>query len=153
MSSARSDSSGERTSLSGLSGLHVVLEKIDPGIKCDLLETKNLQKYIEVTLSAAGIKVLTQDQMLKTPGMPYLYINLTTARNSNACAYHIQVELRQGAVLERDPNVAVTSSTWTSWATGIVGADEVNLIRNYVEDSVSQFIKAYIAANAPVQKR
>jgi len=147
---AHAQNNVEQTSLSGLKGLHLVVEKIDPQLNTPLLETVSVEKDIQATLAAAGIKIIDEDQMLKTPGMPYIYINVNTAKAGLVFAYHVQIEVRQGAYLERDPNIIVTSTTWSGrGVTGMVAISETNTIRTVLDDSVAEFIKAYIAANPP----
>jgi hypothetical protein len=149
--SASADSKFERSSLAGLAGVHVVVEKMSPEIPIESLSKNALQKDIEAMIAAAGIRVLTKDQMLNTPGMPYLYISIGTARSGPVYAYHLQIELRQGAYLERDTKVAVTSATWNcTGMTGMVPETELNIVRTAIDDGINEFIKAYIAANPPV---
>ncbi|OHB54321.1 MAG: hypothetical protein A2Y07_02650 [Planctomycetes bacterium GWF2_50_10] len=149
---AQAQNKAEKTSLSGLKGLHLVVEKIDPQLNTALLESVSVEKDIQATLAAAGIKIVDEDEMLKTAGMPYIYINVGTAKAGLVFAYHVQVEVRQGAYLERDPNIIVTSTTWSGrGVTGMVAISETNTIRTVLDDSVAEFIKAYIAAN-PTEK-
>ena len=151
---AKAGDKAEKSSLTGLKGVHVVLERIDSQLNSAVLETRSVERDVEVTIAAAGIKVLDKDEMLQTPGMPYLYINLNTAKSGMVYAYHIQIELKQGAYLERDPNIFVTSTTWSgNGLTGMVAMSEVDTMRNYLDDSVAEFIRAYLAANPPEAKK
>jgi hypothetical protein len=149
--SASADNKFERSSLAGLAGVHVVIEKMSPELPVESLGKNALQRDIATMIAAAGIHVLTKDQMLNSPGMPYLYVNLSTAQSGPVYAYHLQMELRQGAYLERDTKLAVTSATWNGTGmTGMVAETELNIIRTAVDDGVNEFIKAYIAANPPI---
>jgi hypothetical protein len=154
VSGVKAGDKAQKSSLTGLRGVHVVLERIDPQLNTAILETRSVERDIEVTLAAAGINVLDKDEMLQTPGMPYLYINLNTAKSGIVYAYHIQIELKQGAYLERDPNIFVTATTWSgNGLTGMVAMSEVDTMRNRLDDSVAEFIRAYLSANQPEAKK
>jgi hypothetical protein len=146
--SANADSKYERSSLVGLAGVHVVVERLNPSLEIENLNKTAIKKDIETMITSAGIKSLTEKQMFDTPGMPYLYVNLSTAKRGPAYAYHVHIEVRQGTFLERDMKLAVTSTTWNGTGiTGVVAEDEIAVIRTAVENGVHEFIKAYVEAN------
>jgi hypothetical protein len=144
------NSKTEQASLAELKGVRVVIEAVDPALKIANLATEVLVKDVETKLTAAGIKVLTSDELLKTPGMPYLYINVGTVKSGAVVAYNIQVDLRQGAVLERDPNITTTVTTWTAGTRmGVASFSELNQLRGFADAGVDEFITAFKAANPP----
>jgi hypothetical protein len=144
------NSKTEQASLAGLKGVRVVIEAVDPALKIENLATEVLSKDIQTKLTAAGIKVLTADELLKTPGMPYLYINVGTVKSGAVVAYNVQVDLRQGAVLERDPNITTTVTTWTAATRmGVAPFSELNRLRGFADAGIDEFITAFKAANPP----
>ena len=78
------DTDVTRKTLSGLQGVYVGVEELQPNLMKYSAEQKSipskeaLKRDIEGRLSKAGIRVLTWDQAVKTPGMPFLYVNVNT---------------------------------------------------------------------------
>jgi Putative peptidoglycan binding domain len=99
-------------------------------------------------LRQAGIRILTtKEERFGTPGAPYLYINVNVMLRSEGLAvFNIFVELNQDASLKTDGSLA-TVSTWNVGVTGSVGKQRLSDIRNFVRDSVDNFINAYLSVN------
>lgn len=116
-------------SLRGIKGVHVILEKLNPDIEADGLRNDSIQTDVELKLRLAGIKVFTQEESLKEPGMPYLYISVNSMKHNlmPVYAYNIVVELKQSVCLSRDLKIIVQgATTWkTADGTGIVGTQKV----------------------------
>ena len=91
----------EAESLRGLSGVNVLVENLSDSAKRAGLEKNSIQTDVELKLRLAGIKVLTDEEWLYAPGDPYLYVNLTVVWAGGICAYGIDVELKQTALLDR----------------------------------------------------
>ena len=64
-----------RSTLRGFSGVHVVVQPVAPQIEKEGLTTDQIQKDTEAKIRAAGMKVLSKAEFLKTPGKPYLDVN------------------------------------------------------------------------------
>jgi hypothetical protein len=100
----------------------------------------------------AGLKVLTREQMLVTPGMPSLEVELGTFKGNQSpiqeiYSYSLNVSLDQIVNLTRDPQVSVDASTWWTAKVGVVGAAKLNELRNAVNDHVDKFINAWLSVN------
>lgn len=61
-------------SLRGLKGVLVLVEALKPEIEADGLRRDSIQTDVELKLRLAGIKVLTEEECLKEPGCPWLYV-------------------------------------------------------------------------------
>ncbi|MBI3330423.1 MAG: hypothetical protein HYZ81_27400 [Nitrospinae bacterium] len=144
------DTNQTRATLRGLTGVHVMVEEISPEIKRAGLTTTQLQTDAELRLRKAGIRVLTQEESLATPGGPYLYIRVTGLKDETVTgrplgyAAFTEVSLHQNVRLARDPAItAVGAQTWNSasriW---LVDSAKVRLIRESVADQVDEFINA-----------
>ena len=98
--------------LRGLKGLRVVVEEIDhpeaPAIEARLLREAERQ------LAEVDIPLLETERWLRTPGSPYLYINITATRlpDHGLRSFCIDLELHQQAYMARDPQVAISTCTW-----------------------------------------
>jgi hypothetical protein len=135
------------SSLAGLNGVGVVIEDIDPAIEREGFTAGQIQKDVEEKLRAAGIKILSEAELTKSPGMPYLYVNIFTFRDEDIYAYHITLELKQMVSLVRKPAVKQSVATWKISGGGTVGALKLATIRTAVGEYINAFIKAYFAAN------
>ncbi len=135
------------SSLAGLSGVGVVIEDIDPAIEREGFTAVQIQKDVEEKLRTAGIKILSEEALTKSPGMPYLYVNIFTFKDEDIYAYHITLELKQMVSLVRKPAVKQSVATWKISGGGTVGAQKLPTIRTTVGEYINAFIKAYFAAN------
>jgi hypothetical protein len=135
------------SSLSGLKGVGLVIEDIDPAIEREGFTALQIQKDMEEKLRAAGIKILSEAELTKSPGMPYLYVNIFTFKDEDIYAYHITLELKQMVSLVRKPSVKQSVATWKISGGGTVGAQKLPTIRTTVGEYINAFIKAYFAAN------
>ena len=135
------------SSLSGLKGVGVVIEDIDPAVEREGFTAAQIQKDVEEKLRTAGIKILSEAELTKSPGMPYLYVNIFTFKDEDIYAYHITLELKQMVSLVRKPAVKQSVATWKISGGGTVGALKLSTIRTTVGEYINAFIKAYFAAN------
>jgi len=142
------DSETARATLRGVEGVQVVIEDLGPEVERAGLTKQQFQTDVELRLRKAGIRVLTKEERLRTPGYPYLYINVNTMLHSDRPAvFSIEVELRQVASLETDSSLA-TVSTWGNGSIGNVGRLQlVDFIRSSVRDRVDDFINAYLSVH------
>ncbi|MFQ5875317.1 MAG: hypothetical protein ACE5JL_16175 [Dehalococcoidia bacterium] len=141
---------GESRTLSGLFGVEVVVENIKPEAERDGLTRAALQTDVELRLRQAGIRVLTKTQGLRTPGRPWLYLNVSTLKRSDGSyAYHASLGLKEYVRLERAPSRVELAETWqTLGIIGTVGIQRLHtVVREAVRDMVDAFINAYLAAN------
>jgi hypothetical protein len=144
---ARDNDRQSRVSLAGIKGVGVVVEDLSQNAEQEGFTTQLVQADVEQKLRAAGIRVLTDDALMKTPGMPYLYVNIFTFRDAELYAYHITLELRQMVSLVRKTGVKQSVGTWKVSCGGTVGAKKLIDLRTFVLDDVSQFISAYKSVN------
>jgi len=147
-----SDSDSSRQTLSGIKGVYVLVEDLQPNIKKSAsrsnFSTEQLQKDVELRLKKAVITVLNRDEWLKTPGQPVLYINVNThEREKYWWAYDIKLELQQIASLEANPKVKALVNTWSVNMTGIVNIGTLNTLTDQVKTLTDIFIKAYRSVN------
>ena len=142
------DTKIDRATLKGLKGVEVVIQDIRSEAQGDGLTKDLLQKDVELRLRKAGIKVLTMAESLKTPGMPYLYVNINTLKEKELYAINISVELKQGVYLDRNPAINIHAETWSAKSVVMVGANQMKThIRESLGNKVDKFINAYFVVN------
>jgi hypothetical protein len=87
------------------------------------------------------------EQTPRTPGKPYLYINVHVMLHSNGLVtYSTHLDLIQEASLATDGSLAFVS-TWSVGAMGSVGSMHLSDIRGDVRDYVDRFINAYLSVH------
>jgi hypothetical protein len=137
-----------RETLRGLTGLTVVIEPMNPSAEQDGLTRNQLQVDIEQRLRAAGIRVLTKEEWQKTPGSPYLYINVAALKKDYGLyAYAIEVCVNQLVTLIRDQNIREFAETWETREVGTVGTERLLTVRDSVAAHVDEFIRDYFSVN------
>lgn len=136
--------------LQGLEGVFVVVENIRPEVEKYGLTRKALQTDTELLLRQYGIKVLTREERLSTPGGPSLYINVDVniREEGPVGAAAITVELFEEVLLLREPKrICYAATTWKRGGAVLVGWHRIKDIRESVKDLVNEFINDYLAAN------
>ncbi len=96
--------SDHQATLIGLRGVQIVVEYPDPDAIREGLTRPTLENDLELRLRQAGIRVLSGNELLLTPGRPYLYLRVTTVVVDNplrGVAYYIELELNQDVILTR----------------------------------------------------
>ena len=144
------DSKSNRATLRGLEGVAVLVEQFSPEVEKEGLVKNRLQTELELKLRMAGIKVLTKEECLKTPGEPYLYVNINVniaKTESDIYPYSIDILLIQKVSLVRDPNQATYAVTWSTGGVGSIGKPILSQLQNSVEEILDVFVKAFLSEN------
>jgi hypothetical protein len=137
-----------KETLRGLPGVAVVIEPLHPTTERDGLTHRQLQTEVERQLRSAGIRVLTQEEWKKTPGAPYLYVNVAALKKKYGLyAYAIEVCLNQLVLLIRDQQTQEFAETWETREVGTVGKERLATVRKSVAAHVAVFIRDYFAVN------
>ena len=139
-----------RATLRGLDGVGVLVEQLAPEVEKEGLIKNQLQIEVELKLKMAGIKVLTKEECLKTPGEPYLYVNVNVniaKTESDIYPYSIDVLLMQKVSLLRDPKQTTYAVTWSTGGVGSIEKSILSQLRTSVEEMVDLFIKTYLSEN------
>jgi hypothetical protein len=136
--------------LRGLKGVGVIIENLPSEVEKAGLLKNQLQVEVEFKLRSAGIKVLTREECAKTPGEPYLYINIninTSKTESNLYPYTVDAMLIQKVMLVRDPDNVSYAVTWSIGGVGSVDKSILSNLRANVEEVVDKFINAFLSEN------
>ena len=137
----------ERETLRGLRGCCVLIESLDKEIVRAGLTRSVLKTDVELRLRKAGITVLTEEQSLRTPGGPYLYVNINAIKieRTDLFVYDAEVEFIQNVILSRNRSIETGATTWDHSFTGIT--PNLRTIRESVRDSIDRFMNDYLAVN------
>ena len=143
-----------KETLYGLTGVDVLVEELSPDIEKDGLKSEQIKTDVELKLRIAGIKVLTSDELLITPGAPWLYIRANSIKIDSAGLYSftVEVSLKQDVYLSKNYDtsgdlVKTTVTTWNDVKIGSIGITKVNQIRDFIKDSVDKFCNDYLTVN------
>lgn len=71
-----------------------------------------LQTEFESQFRAAGIRILSEDEMAVAPGQPQLNIYFSNANQTTGCHYSIYASLSQTMLLTRNVKVKLKVGTW-----------------------------------------
>jgi hypothetical protein len=150
------DSKETQYTLTGLKGVKIVVEEMQPGMRKYEkavnkvgLNREQVQRDIEQRLQYAGIRVLTPEVWTNTPGRPVLYVNINTHENEKYwLAYDIRIDLHQLVSMESNPKIKTLASTWSMNVTGIANIGTLNVIRSNIVYLVDRFIQAYKSVNS-----
>lgn len=99
--------------LRGLEGLYFDVSRLaaPDGFKGDF--GKSLQQMFTAKFEAADIPILTEDEVLKTPGQPKLAVYFSRANKDTGCTYSVFASLSQTALLTRNLNTKLRVGVWS----------------------------------------
>ena len=146
------DSEVSRATLTGLQGVGVAVEEVQPNIQKYAakfgLSGAQIRRDVLQKLHEGGIRVVEGNEWLTIPGRPVLCVNVNTHETEKYWyAYDIKIELRQLAILEANPQVKTLAGTWAMNITGQANIGNLNLIRQDVGALAVRFVQAYRAVN------
>jgi len=146
------DSDLTRKTLTGIQGVNVVIEDLQPNIQKYAakarLERDQIKSHVEVLLKKEGVPVLNYDQWLKAPGRPFLYVTINTHEYEKYWfAYDVRVQLRQKVSLEVNPETVTMADTWGISMTGTTNIGKLGVIKETLNLLVGRFGEAYRSVN------
>jgi hypothetical protein len=136
--------------MTGLTGVGIVIEKIDFKAKLDGLSEKKIRETVEGVLRTAAIPILSENQMKKSLGSPYIFVTVNTYNDTRAIlyAFHVQVEFRQNVRLDRNSSGPFAATTWQSGdVVGLIGEDQISTVTDSVAKCATEFTIAYLKGN------
>ena len=66
---------------------------------------------------------------------------------SGLYAFNVDISFKQWVLLYRDTESSVFTETWSVERTGSVREEDIVTIRDYIKDSVDEFINDYLSVN------
>jgi hypothetical protein len=148
------DAEVSRETLKGLTGFYVLIEELNPNlskyanVQKNQITTQALKSQVENRLRAAGIRVLTWDEMLKTPERPMLYVSVNTHEYEKYWyAYNILVEVRQLVTLASPPGKTISGATWSLNMTGVMNIGQLRTLYDNLGLLLTGFVEAHKKVN------
>jgi hypothetical protein len=136
--------------LAGLEGVGVIAEAFPPEAKEYGLIEQVFRKLAESQLRRYGVRVLSGQQQLQTPGRSYLHVNIAPViiEDVNFVAVSITIRLNELVTLWRNPTTVVMATTWDTGQVILVEKDNLDVIKETTQNLIDEFINAYLAANS-----
>ena len=148
------DAEVSRETMKGLTGFYILIEELNPNIakyasvQKNNISTQTLKSQVENRLRAAGIRVLSWDEMMKTPERPMLYVAVNTHEYEKFWyAYDIRVEVRQLVTLVSQPGKPISGCTWSVNMIGVMNIGQLQTLYDNLGVLLDRFIQAYMAVN------
>ncbi len=139
-----------KDTLAGLSGVWIVVAPINPEVEKYGLSERTFQTDVELQLRRNGLKVLSSDERIATPGRPYLWVEPSIAIDGQNYVVGVKIDLFQDVRLVTNPRFVLSASTWDRMFIGSGGLLHIQGIRSKVKDIVDEFCNDYLAANPKV---
>jgi hypothetical protein len=148
------DSELTRKTLAGLKGFLVVVEDVhrelgqyDQALRKAGLTKAQVQGSVEQRLRAAGLRVVSNQEWLNTPGRPILYVNVNLHETDRyAFAYNTGISVEQLVRLDLNPAVKTVASTWSLSMTGNANIGNLDIVAQSVRILLDRFLQAHGAA-------
>lgn len=145
------DTPNERVTLTGLTGVHLVVNEISVEAAQQELSRSSLETELASRLRQAGLRVLAADEALTSVGRPTIEVRVSLRKSSEALpfyVYSVDLALRQQIRLARDRRIDSFAITWSdNREVGVVGATRLSAVRDAVRAKVEQFITAWQTVN------
>jgi len=139
-----------RATLQGLKGVRVLMEDLAPEVEREGLVKNQLQRNVEEKLRSAGIRVFSQEETVRTPGEPYLYVNVNVnfaKGEEEVCSYSIDIAIIQNVTLARNPKQTSYAITWSTGGVGMIGKKSLRELKESVDEIVEIFVQAFFSVN------
>ncbi len=134
--------------LRGLEAIHVDVSKLKAPEGFDGPFGKALQKEVEAKFAAAGIPIVSAQDVERVPGQPKLQVFFSATNPDSGCWWSVFATMTQTALLTRDISVKISAGTWAHMR----GFDPDDLeLTEYgaIAGVFDAFVADYRAANAP----
>jgi hypothetical protein len=151
------DNEDTRMSLSGINGIHLYVQSLDPEIEKEGLTKKQIQTDIELKLRMAEINIRSEEEKINDEDQGILFVPIFVKKiTEGSYDYSLSVELFQHAYLVRDINdneslklglkVFARKYLVQTWSNGLIGmTNDLSKIRSSVKDLTDTFINAYLS--------
>jgi len=136
--------------LQGLDRVHVVVERLRAEIEQDGLFAGTLQKDMELKLTLAGIKVLSDDESPKLSNVTDLYMHVDAFKHAEGYTYRIQLSLMEPVFILRN-SIHVTGTTFRMHDE-LGMTEQLSEVREEARDLLDKFIEIWQAANSHKEK-
>ena len=144
------DTEWNRYTLEGLAGVYVRAEA-NLGCEGAGVSAEAVRMDAAAVLEAAEVPLLTEREMLASPGLPELRVSLECGGGvAGVVAYSVSVRVQQATQMIRDTQITLSEAV--TWWTSMVGVAEAastgDALGAALEAGLAEFTEAFAAANA-----
>lgn len=144
------DTEWNRYTLQSLPGVYIRAEATEACGEMGI-EAATLREGAQSALEGAEVHVMSETEMLSTPGLPDLRITVECARGGgDAAAYSVWVRMQQAARMVRNEQLQLSEAvTWYATALGVAdGSEAAEAVEEALAAKMAEFAEAFKAANA-----
>jgi hypothetical protein len=140
-------------SLRGLRGVYVDVHYVGNRDPVEGLSEEQIASEVALRLNVAGIAPLSEEKWSRTPGKPYLYVDVvgtpltTVDQQRTGYDYVCSIDLIQQVSLERMPEMTVEGCTWSRGSSVVVPQHDLSLVRTLIGNLASMFTESVQSAN------
>lgn len=141
----------KQMSLAQIKTLYTFVQGLNEQTQKAGLNQRQIQAQIEGKLASLNIKVVSEQQGIKEPGSPVLYVNISAVKrqSGNAFVFHIDLGILQKVTLVRQPQMGTMAITWNKGRLGFCDASELaGSVKDSIEYLMNKFVEDYKLANA-----
>ena len=132
--------------LQDLDKVHVVVERLRMEIEQDGLFASTLQTDMELKLTLAGIKALSEEERLQFPFVADLYLHVDAFKHAEGYTYRIQLSLMEPVLVLRK-RMPVTGTTFRMHDK-LGMTEQLSEVREETRDLLDKFIEIWQAVNS-----
>ena len=135
--------------LAGLPGVYVYVH-VPENLRRIGLDDAAVRTEVDLRLRRSGIHVLSHEQMLDTPGMPSLDVNINGVADASgrSVVYNVRVSVSEKVRLLRPPYGVVNTRVWNAATVAQADMEELSSVYHVACETVDRFISAYVSANS-----
>jgi hypothetical protein len=112
------------------------------------LSQQQIQTDTELKLRMAGIKVISQSDLINSSDAPILNIRIGIQPPVGTnIAYMLNVDFLQYVRLERNSDIKVLATTWSRAMYGAGGKSYIGSLRDFTKDKIDEFINDFLSVN------
>jgi len=104
--------SNKLAALRGLEAIHVDVSNLKAPAGFNGPFGASLQKEVEAKFAAAGIPIVSKQDVARVPGQPKLQVYFSATNPDSGCWWSVFATLTQTALLTRDISVKISAGTW-----------------------------------------
>ncbi len=147
---AAQDTIWNRYTLEGLAGVHVRAE-VNQGCEGAGVSAESMRTAAVAALEEAAVPLLSEDEMLASPGLSELRVTLECAGGvAGVVGHSVSVRVQQAVQMIRDTQITLSESV--TWWTSHVGVSEAaatsDALAAAMETGLDEFVQAFREANA-----
>ncbi len=142
------DTEWNRYTLEELGGVYIRAEATD-ACQSAGVSAESVRSETESALTEAAVPVLTESEMLETPGLPELRVNLDCVEDGGAFGFAVTLRVQQAAQMIRDTQITLPEAvTWFADRVGVASAgDADSAVQAALDATLEEFTAAFAAAN------